>query len=218
MIKEFEFSKGIFRVGESRILGEVKASTSMDQAPDILSINAGIGNFGPISINEIKQFRYILAPAGFIVSIIIGGMVVFCVDESEYGSITHAADKINNILSLFSIFGVVAAAAIFKWLHVYMAQFPHNGQTVYVPFLKKNDIPVMEALDAYITSLKHDHHTAQTTIGETGARDSKEKKDEIPHTPNMAKEKLLHLEELRTAGLVSEEEYAKKRGSILDDF
>ena len=66
MSRTFKFSKGSLEVGETRVSGSIKASTSMQQAPDNLAIDTAIENFGPISINEVKQFRYTLSFVGFI--------------------------------------------------------------------------------------------------------------------------------------------------------
>lgn len=145
MSRTFKFSKGSLEVGETRVSGSIKASTSMQQAPDNLAIDTAIENFGPISINEVKQFRYTLSFVGFIMSIVIGGSI---------GVAMESLECIATLLPISLVIGVVVFVVIFKKLRIYMAQFSNNGQTVYVPFLKKTDHAILTDMDSYVHSLK----------------------------------------------------------------
>lgn len=156
MSKSFKFSKGILEVGDSRISGTIKASTSMQQSPANLAIDTKIDKFGPISINEVKQFRFALAGVGFMASIVIGCLVgLFVISgTSGLGDLVESLEKFNYILPISAVVGIVVAIIIFKAFRIYMAQFSNDGQTVYVPFLKKADYPVLEELDTYIREMK----------------------------------------------------------------
>lgn len=159
MSKFFKFSKGSLEVDGARVFGTIKASTSMQQSPDNLVIDTTVDKFGPISINEIKQFRYVLPFVAFFVCIVVGCLIgvgfVVCFSGSGFGVLVEALQKLVVILLASMAVGVIVSAIIFVKLRIYMAQFSNGGQIVYVPYIKKVDRIVLKELNDTIWKLKH---------------------------------------------------------------
>ena len=157
MSKIFRFSKGSLEVDGSRVFGTIKASTSMQQSPGNIAIDTAIESFGPISINEVKQFRHVFSSIGFCLSIVIGCLVgegiVKC--SSGLSVLMESLEKLTFILPISFLIGVVVYIVIFLTFKIYMAQFSNGGQTVYVPYINKADWPVLEELNGTICELKH---------------------------------------------------------------
>lgn len=156
MSKTFEFSKGRLEVDDKRVSGTVKASTSMQQMPGELAIDTPIDKFGPISINEVGQFKWILSGCAVgaweLIGLFVGLIIVMC--SGGFEDILESMVAFYVIMPICTILGIVTAVILFKKIHIYMAQFSNGGQTVYIPYLKKNDPDVIRALDAYVREQK----------------------------------------------------------------
>lgn len=158
MARTFKITKGSFEVDETRVSGTVKASTSMQQSPGNLAIDTPIEKFGPISINEVKQLRYILSSLMFAACEFVGcviGMLAVQGSADGFAGLLESIEKVTKVLPVSTVIGMVLAIVVFIKVRIYMAQFSNGGQTVYVPLLKKSDCPVLKEMDAYIQSLKH---------------------------------------------------------------
>ena len=157
MSRTFKFSKGSFEVDGLRVVGTIKASASMQQSPGDLAIDTAIENFGPISINEVTQFRHVFSSVGFCLFIAIGCLVgegiLMC--SSGLGGLMESLERLSSILPISFLIGVVVYIVIFLKFKIYMAQFSNGGQTVYVPYIKKKDWVVLEELNGTIYELKH---------------------------------------------------------------
>ena len=157
-MKTFTFSKGEFRIENGRLVGTVKASTSMQQAPGQIEVDTPVNKVGPISINEVPQFRHI-ATGGAVMGVeliatLIWGITAICSvsSSSSFEQLANASEgSCNGAIWAFAIgtpLAIVAAVLAWKKVRVFMAQFSNAGQTLYVPYLKKDDYPVIKALDA----------------------------------------------------------------------
>ena len=158
MSRQFRFSKGCLEVHGTRVFGAIKASTSMQQSPDNLVIDTTVDELGPISVNEVKQFRYVFALLGLSLCVVagclIGESVVMCSSGSGLGAVFESLEKMTVILPVSFAIGVGAYIIIFLKLRIYMAQFSNGGQTVYVPYIKKKDWIVFDDLNSTISELK----------------------------------------------------------------
>ena len=152
MSRQFKFSKGTLEVDDSRIVGTIKASTDMQQAPNNLAIDTAIDRVGPISINEFKQANRSIAISALLACGAIGGSIGLII--ALFGDFFAFTTVITTWLIIGFCIGIVAAAIILKKVHFFVAQFLNDGQTVYV-LIKKEDITVLEELDAYVRELKH---------------------------------------------------------------
>ena len=162
MSKVFEFSKGKLEVDEKNVTGSVIASTSMQQMPGELAIDTPIDKFGPISINDLPQFRLAAMSIGFTTGLFLPWiiwLVVFLIrvmSASGFGDLGRASDmpSVWWPIVIGLILGTVACFYAKKKVKVLMAQFSNAGQTVYIPRLKGNDESVIRALDAYVREIK----------------------------------------------------------------
>lgn len=162
MSKVFEFSKGKLEVDEKRVTGSVVASTSMQQMPGELAIDTPIDKFGPISINDLPQFRLAAMSIGFTTGLFLPWiiwLVVFLVrvmSASSFGDLGRASNmpSVWWPIVIGLILGGIACFYAKKKVKVLMAQFSNGGQTVYIPRLKGNDESTIRALDAYVREMK----------------------------------------------------------------
>ena len=156
MSRVFEFRKGRLTVDERSVTGTVKGSTSMQQMPGELAIDTPVDKFGPISINEVGQFKWIASSmavgAWEIIGLFIGLIIVMC--SSGFEGLAEALTTLYIIIPISTILGIVTAVILFKKIRVYMAQFSNAGQTVYIPYLKQDDQITLRELDAYVSQMK----------------------------------------------------------------
>ena len=156
MSRVFEFRKGRLTVDDRTVIGTVKGSTSMQQMPGELAIDTPVDKFGPISINEVGQFKWILSGAAVgaweIIGLILGLIIVMC--SSGFEGLAKSMTAFYIIIPISTILGIVTAVILFKKIRVYMAQFSNAGQTVYIPYLKQDDQVTLRELDAYVRELK----------------------------------------------------------------
>ena len=156
MSRVFEFRKGRLTVDDRTVTGTVKGSTSMQQMPGELAIDTPVDKFGPISINEVGQFKWILSSAAVgaweIIGLILGLIIVMC--SSGFEGLAKSMTAFYIIIPISTILGIVTAVILFKKIRVYMAQFSNAGQTVYIPYLKQDDQVTLRELDAYVREMK----------------------------------------------------------------
>ena len=162
MSRVFEFSKGRLEVDDKRVTGTVTASTSMQQMPGELAIDTPIDKFGPISINDLPQFRIAAMSIGFTAGMFLPciiWLVVFLVrvmSSSSFGDLGRASNmpSVWWPIVIGLILGGVVCFYAKKKVKVLMAQFSNGGQTVYIPRLKGDDESIIRALDAYVREMK----------------------------------------------------------------
>lgn len=156
MSRVFEFRKGRLTVDEKSVTGTVTGSTSMQQMPGELAIDTPVDKFGPISINEVGQFKWVLGSAAIgaweIIGLILGLIIVMC--SSGLEGLAESLTALYVIMPISTILGIVTAVILFKKIRVYMAQFSNAGQTVYIPYLKQDDQVKLRELDAYVREMK----------------------------------------------------------------
>ena len=156
MSRIFEFRKGRLTVDEKSVTGTVTGSTSMQQMPGELAIDTPVDRFGPISINEVGQFKWVLSSAAIgaweIIGLILGLIIVMC--SSGFEGLAESLTAFYVIVPISTILGIVTAVILFKKIRVYMAQFSNAGQTVYIPYLKQDDQVTLRELDAYVREMK----------------------------------------------------------------
>ena len=156
MSRVFEFRKGRLTVDEKSVTGTVTGSTSMQQMPGELAIDTPVDRFGPISINEVGQFKWVLSSAAIgaweIIGLILGLIIVMC--SSGLEGLAESLTAFYVIVPISTILGIVTAVILFKKIRVYMAQFSNAGQTVYIPYLKQDDQVKLRELDAYVREMK----------------------------------------------------------------
>ena len=156
MSRIFEFRKGRLTVDEKSVTGTVTGSTSMQQMSGELAIDTPVDRFGPISINEVGQFKWVLSSAAIgaweIIGLILGLIIVMC--SSGFEGLAESLTAFYVIVPISTILGIVTAVILFKKIRVYMAQFSNAGQTVYIPYLKQDDQVTLRELDAYVREMK----------------------------------------------------------------
>ena len=156
MSRVFEFRKGRLTVDEKSVTGTVTGSTSMQQMPGELAIDTPVDRFGPISINEVGQFKWVLGSAAIgaweIIGLILGLIIVM--GSSGFEGLAESLTAFYVIVPISTILGIVTAVILFKKIRVYMAQFSNAGQTVYIPYLKQDDQVTLRELDAYVREMK----------------------------------------------------------------
>ena len=156
MSRVFEFRKGRLTVDEKSVTGTVTGSTSMQQMPGELAIDTPVDRFGPISINEVGQFKWVLSSAAIgaweIIGLILGLIIVMC--SSGFEGLAESLTAFYVIVPISTVLGIVTAVILFKKTRVYMAQFSNAGQTVYIPYLKQDDQVKLRELDAYVREMK----------------------------------------------------------------
>jgi len=146
MNKKYTLTKGVLELGDKRLTGWLNASTDCQQKPSRMEIDTPIDGVGPFSISEVESFRRIftwscLFPVLSFVLAGIGGVLAGIMFDG----------LMMLILVICALVGVSAMASAKlgrKWFCVYMVQFNNNGQTVYVPFIKKSDYPVIDELNS----------------------------------------------------------------------
>ena len=161
MSRVFEFRKGRLTVDDRTVTGTVKGSTSMQQMPGELAIDTPVDKFGPISINEVGQFKWILSSAAVgaweIIGLILGLSIVMA--SSGFEGLAQSLTAFYIIIPISTILGIVTAVILFKKIRVYMAQFSNAGQTIYIPYLKQDDQITLRELDAYVREIKRKSQT-----------------------------------------------------------
>jgi len=163
----FTFSKGELEISNQRVVGRIKATPSMQQAPMEMLIDTPVCDVGPISIGEVIQFRWIGSIVTFLVGFMFGGFsFMFGIDSPDPIEVMAYTAKglpvpetsvsvFAIVLGiLFIIAGIVGAYIVFAKLHVYMAQFSNGGQTVFIPYLKSMDSEVLKDFNAEFKTSK----------------------------------------------------------------
>ena len=134
----------------------------MQQMPGELVIDTPIDKFGPVSINDLPQFRIAAMSIGFTVGMFLPWiiwLVVFLVrvmSSSSFGDLGRASNmpSVWWPIVIGLILGGVVCFCAKKKVKVLMAQFSNGGQTVYIPRLKGDDESIIRALDAYVREMK----------------------------------------------------------------
>ena len=157
-MKTFMFSKGEFKIENGRLVGTVKASTSMQQAPGQIEVDTPVNKVGPISINEVPQIRY-FATTGALMGVVLIATLIWAImaicsvgSSSSFGQLANACEGASNgAIWTYAIgmpLAIVAAVLAWKKVRVFMAQFSNAGETLYIPYLKKSDYPVIRELNS----------------------------------------------------------------------
>lgn len=146
-MEKYTFTKGELELVNKRLTGWVIASTDFQhQVPSRLDIDTSAERVGPLTITEVGQFRaaltwLILFP---VLSFVLGGGVALTCTLMLGSYLVGILGAVVAIIVAAKISSVLGR----KWFSVFMVQFNNNGQTLYVPYIKKTDYPVIDALNS----------------------------------------------------------------------
>ena len=160
-MNSYKFSKGELSFINGRVVGNIKATPSMQQAPMEMEIDTNLSDVGPMSIGEVIQFRWILSSVTFCAGFIFGGLSfilgISSPDPIEVLAYTSkglpapetSISAVAIVLGIILIAsGIVGACVVFNKVRVFMAQFSNGGQTVFIPYLKADDAEVLKGFNS----------------------------------------------------------------------